>query len=371
VLVDEYYRHQLTDHGWKPMHHHIDEHLAVSTWRGLLLIMPAGNEGEMQVVVSSLPLDAEKSDNVFSDDATTITLCIKYIILTVFLTIMGLTTGTTAALQSPTSVAPPSVVPTPIYTGERVLYNETSWSTDGRSLVFTGINNGMTYYRYSLDHDALTVFNQSPRIRLLSSDQQQKLQAVSDVAHVSYDGRYAFYTHQDEICGSEAGCENRIAMADLQTNEHVLIEDGLASRRWFIWSDNSESAMIISQGHYGGVSGLSHVTHYVPELDELETTLLMNFHAGSQIYVAISANGERILLREQFDGYDTGLYVWDATAPHKPQQFAASDSPLILADETVTGAAFMPDNEDEIISVTDAGIVIINISDRDEEVFWF
>lgn len=260
------------------------------------------------------------------------------------------------------------IIPTPIYTGERVSDNETTWSPDGQSLVFTGIDNGLTYYRYSLEDDTLVTFNHSPLVRLLSSDQQRELRAASDVAHVSHDGRYALYTHRDELCGSEVGCKKRLAMADLQTNEHILIDEGLASRRWFIWSDNSQSAIIISEGYYGGVSGLSHFINFVPDLDQLETTSLMNFHAGTQIYVDVAASGERILLREQFEGFETGLYVWDTTVPHEPQQFAASDSPLIFADEIVTGAAFMPDNEDMIIAVTDEGIVSFSISDGDLEV---
>jgi WD40 repeat protein len=293
----------------------------------------------------------------------------KHNFFTVFLTLVGLSVGLAIAMESPTSaVSASSAVPTPIYTGERVSYNETSWSPDGRFLIFTGIDNGVTYYRYNLEDDTLTAFNQSPLVTLLNSDQQSELQATSDVAHISHDGRYAIYTHQDEVCGGEVGCKNRMALADLQTSEHILIESGNVSQRWFIWSDNNKSAIMIGQGYYGGVSGLWHITDYVPDLDQLQTTLLMNFYAGTQIYVDISASGERILLREQFEGLETGLYVWDATASYEPQQFAASDSPLIFADEIITGAAFTADDEDEIIAVTDEGVITFNISDGDRQV---
>jgi hypothetical protein len=64
--IDAHYRQQLSGYGWTLSHQHTDEHLAVSTWRvthegelwrGLLLVIPTGEDGEMHLRLEMQVLD--------------------------------------------------------------------------------------------------------------------------------------------------------------------------------------------------------------------------------------------------------------------------------------------------------------------------
>src|SRR5690242_21760092 len=102
-----------------------------------------------------------------------------------------------------------------------------------------------------------------------------------------------------------------MGVSDLQTGQHSFIAMGTANQRWTIWSRDSNAALILDQGHYGGVGGVWHITNFADDVGQIQTILLMNYMAGSQAYVDISADGERVLLRHQSESLETGLYLWD------------------------------------------------------------
>jgi hypothetical protein len=272
--------------------------------------------------------------------------------------------GTIISGQQPT-LAP--VVPAPIYTGERIAINTTLWSPDSQSLRFEGVDNGVVSYgQYYLKTPNLWLSERNPLTIVLTGQQQHQLKAQSDIGYVSPNGEYIIYAHQEEICG-ESGCEPQWALGDLQTGQHALLTMGMSTRRRIVWSDDSSAALILIDGHYGGLGGAYYVSDFGDDVGQVQTIQLMNFFIGTHTYVDISADGERVLLREQFDGLETGLYVWDSTGPLEPRQFVAGDSPIVFEDEVVTGAAFLADNESIIIAVTDDGIVRLNLATDEQD----
>ena len=180
------------------------------------------------------------------------------------------------------------------------------------------------------------------------------------MASLSPDGRSVIYTIHDDYCGEAPGCAPLLGIADLRTGVHTPIPKGSDVGYTVRWSADSSAFLIIDIGEYGGLGGVSYGTVSQNNGDPagLQLKLLNNYDAGSIGFVDISRDGERVLLREMADGYNTGLILWDARSPASQVQFAArTEGQVILPDEVITGASFIPGDDRHLLIVLERGIV--------------
>ena len=252
----------------------------------------------------------------------------------------------------------------PLYVGEQILWNQTLWTPDGSTLFFASVDNGLHHFQLQPGDGTLTELDRPPFTIELTPQQQTQFLAAGPLAFVSFDGAFIIYESQYQIHGSESGTQNRLALGNLRTREHTVIKKGAASVYSIFWNASSSAALIIDVGT-SSLGGIHYVSGFRESIAETHTTLLMSYMAGSHAYVDMA--GRYVLLPEQWEGRQTGLRLWDATMPAPPQQFAAADSPVLLADQTVHGAAFVPGRDDQLLIVTQDGIVRYDLATDEAE----
>ncbi|MDX9956147.1 MAG: hypothetical protein RBT75_18760 [Anaerolineae bacterium] len=284
-----------------------------------------------------------------------------------FLSVIGLAGALVSSSVAASGTLSPlrQDVPAPIWVGERIAWNATRWSQDSRTLFFTGIDNGTHYLEFQVGDNTLRELVQPPLTINLSPQQQAQFQAASQRAFVAWDHSYIIYESKHLVPCCEGGEEHALALGNVNTGDYALIEKGTAVSYSVIWSANSAAALIVDVGHYGGVGGIWHVSGFQESVANLHASLLMNYTAGSHGYVDISPDGQRVLIPEHWYDMETGLRLWDGAIEAPPQQFAAASNPILLADQVVHGAAFVPAHDDELLVVMSAGIVRFNTTTAD------
>jgi hypothetical protein len=113
----------------------------------------------------------------------------------------------------------------------------------------------------------------------------------------------------------------------------------------------------------GGLGGVSYVGVSSTFENGLRPILLMNYLVGTEGFVAISPDGQRVLLRQYWDGQYRGMYLWDVVGANTRQQFSALGSPLILKDIPIAGATFLHDRN-RLLVITDIGLVQYEVDRR-------
>ncbi|MFN8417688.1 MAG: hypothetical protein U0528_00340 [Anaerolineae bacterium] len=253
----------------------------------------------------------------------------------------------------------------PVWTGEIIFYNETRWTPDSQTLLFSGMDVQQAYYQYRLPTRELNALAKPPLTIALTGQQQELFEAADALAFQSFDKQYIIYSSQKQVCGGETGCRDGWALGKLESGEHSIIEKGIGDPNSVFWSEDSTAALIVDVGFYGGVGGVWYISGYAAKVSSLKTELLTNYMAGDHGYVDLSPDGERVIVREQWDenpnNLVTGLRVWDARITHQPQQFLAWDAPVFLPDEQIRGASFIAGDEDHILVVAETGIIRLNM----------
>lgn len=241
-------------------------------------------------------------------------------------------------------------------------FPEASWLPDSQSFTF-GIFSGGDYrrpwlFQYFLVTNELRTIDFPPLQLTLSLPQQEMFGAVNWPS-VAPDGNMIIYPTSDQVRG-EVGYSNVLALGDLKTGQHTSIHKPVDTHNYVRWSADSSTFLIMDFGQYGGVGGIWY-GEVPPEIDAstpIELTLLANYGTGDIGFVDISPDGQRVLVRDQGEGGERGLRIWDSNAPASPDQFAAfADGKLILRSNIVVGASFIPDDEQHLLVVANEGIM--------------
>jgi hypothetical protein len=248
------------------------------------------------------------------------------------------------------------------------------WMPEGGSFFFHLLSvEGpvLPFFRYFVGSHQLQSTFGAPTQIVLNYEQQTAFSAYSMTAFLSPNGRYTIYTIQNTHCGEATDCSPLLGLADLETNTYTGMPKGSDTSYTVRWSADSSAFLVIDVGAYGGLGGI-----WYGAVDEVQhdppgtwLKLLANYDAGSIAFVDISRDGQRVLIREMWEGFRTGLILWDARTPASPVQFIAfADGLRILGDEVVAGAGFIPGDEQHILAVLERGIVRYDLATGEIEV---
>ncbi len=254
----------------------------------------------------------------------------------------------------------------PIYVGSGIL--NIKWSNDSGSLVFQEPFNELigvqtsernTWYQFISDTKQVTRSNSWPLQPALTSGQRQSFEIAFDsFIFPSPNGRYLVYVAEP------AGWTNPalfpIGLADLQTNQHRIIQEiqvnnaSVFDTNYVIsWSGNSLVFSIVGEG-YAGKRQPFYVSNFTPNLSTLIVQSIVEGLAfgGDTIYPQmifdISNNGSQVLLEDLRPDFTSRLFLWDVN------NIAASK--IIPTTTRVVEAAFNPSNEQILLFVDQGGL---------------
>jgi hypothetical protein len=246
--------------------------------------------------------------------------------------------------------------------------NTTLWLPDSQSFVFNHFHDNCScdyLYQFSVESSQLQKIDQSPFMVTLTPDEKRTFTSADDVVFISPDGQFIVYndaTGSTRHCAPDGRCWYPLALGNLTTGKRTELYTGYdPGPRQVIWSADSSAFLIIDWAYEGSVGGVWYVDAAQTLTQETAPLLLIGYGLGEQAFVDISRDGRRILLRAY-----PGFYLWDARMPiHADQQFAALDSPRILDKWSVVGAAFVPGDNQQLLAVTEQGIIRYNLETGD------
>lgn len=262
----------------------------------------------------------------------------------------------------------------------RMAFSQAAWSGDGRWFWFTHYASGFgregaigdpVTFGYQVAQNLLQDFPLEPVQSVFSAEQMTLFDAALSTTWLSPNGRYVVYSTSRQVCGTEIGCGNGIGLADVLTGTSIFIDKPVDAGHYVRWSEDESAFLVIDAGFYGGVGGVWYVQ--VPssfqDEDMLPADLLANYPLGSPAFVDISTNGEQVFVRGIEDGVLRGLYRWSVQMPNSPSQFSAfSNGQHLFENEVISGASFIPNDEQHILAITEQGIIRCNVETDEREV---
>ena len=229
-----------------------------------------------------------------------------------------------------------------------IFFPRTEWLPDSQSFVLQTVTRD---YGFSV----------TPLLQyFIPTNTLRSLARISN--SISPNGHYSIYGRSEQVCG-EGACSAVTALIDLETGVQVNLLKPAAIRSFIRWSADSSALLFMDDGPYGGLGGIFYVSvaqAFAAEGD-FQAQMLMNYSIDLPSFVDISRDGRRVLVQAFLDfPRSQGLYLWDAPVPptrsSDTQFLAPVDGQLILRDEIVAGASFIPGDDQHLLVVLNRGI---------------
>jgi hypothetical protein len=259
----------------------------------------------------------------------------------------------------------PPTLPTPVYVGERIQINSMYWLPESQILAFTGSgDHGWEHRLYDAEARKLTELERPHNTIMLTAAQQSRMNALSEQAFIAVDARTVIYETREWLSPAHTAA-HRWAIGNRETGEYTYLDIGVGHSHAVFWNANSTAALMAYGGMYGG-AGLVYIDGFAADLRDVQTQHIGVFEGGHNIFVDMTSDGERVLLRERGlgDELETGLRLWDADTPER----VGFDMPLFFEHERVTGAAFDSNDADSFYAVLPDGIARYSISSDTTEI---
>ena len=240
----------------------------------------------------------------------------------------------------------------------RIIFGETEWQMDSQSFdIRSTMPNGRMIFHYDIPTNGIQMNDVTYPCVYTFTSEQSKLFGEGCSRTISPNGRYVLYATGEYSCSD--GCVYKLAIADLKTETHAVIQAWFAENYYVRWSENSSAFLILDIGDLGGLGGISHVSvpQLLPATTEVPSTMLANYSPPDPGYIDISPDGQQVLIRGVLNS-GIGLTLWNTSLPSSHQQFAAwFDGITLIKDQVIGGATFLPDDPEHILVVTPKGII--------------
>lgn len=267
-------------------------------------------------------------------------------------------------------INPPDDLIEPIYVGNRICPIQTQWSVDSKFVFFCTDDyetERNIYYQYFPATGELSQVRRSP------FTEDVKVEEFGDgpaeqLSYLSPNHEYSVYESNYHACAPDA-CWNLLGVSSpLTTSGNRLI--WVTPQTWFYvrWNTYSSAFLIIDYGVYGGL-GLLRYVGALAGSGTISPVNLMNFGIGTEAFYDLSPDGRRVLLPVWQSSQPPNLVLWDASIPSmadSQEQFAATDGAVLIENERISGASFIPNDDQNILIVNEDGILQFNIQTGEE-----
>jgi WD40 repeat protein len=255
----------------------------------------------------------------------------------------------------------------PIYDVHFVNRDAVQWAYDSQSLVFRVLNDDdstFTYYQYYVETGELEQNpDQLPFTVSLTEEEQEHFHARFPEAYIDPQGETIVYVSDFEIyTQGDPNLRALFAMGDRSLGLYTLMDTLPVSDFVVRWNDNGGVAVIEKHSPYGPATIIYYVRpgHGFYYTLELEIAHLAN----NMTIFDISSDGNQILLPI---GGQRDLHLWHVptTVPLDYRYYDPTNDRQLIAENNVAGAAFIPDDTENILILNTQGIVQYNLSTQE------
>jgi hypothetical protein len=272
-------------------------------------------------------------------------------------------------------------LPEPIYEAREpfndlgVIPDNLFWLPDSRHLLFASVvfsyegSEELTHFVYDVQSGLRVPVERSPFTVRLTSAQQEHFRAAGEEGYFDPgSSNFVYLSTFDTYLHFEGLGYWKLYAAGSLTNK-AFIPLPIANTFMLsgvMWSEDGSTLVIGADHYHGGLKSLIHVRqekYCNGTFCDVEISPMIPVD-GSETLFDLSADGTRALIPQ--GGVNPNLLLWDVQYEFDPSSRDYS-SLIVWRGETI-GAAFIPDDNDHILIVTEQGIVRYSLSTGESEV---